>query len=226
MSAPPPLLPLRRILNEGHSPPQVLASGDTQVLDTCSIVNWLRENKDRLLYTACYCEENIYKLAEMISEEAEENKKNYVVFISSLSLQTPIWKQKSAENNSIAVIWDYHVVLLLSNCLIVDFDSKLDFPCPAVEYYEEAFRPEVYLPDDNAQRFRVVPAQEFLEYFATDRSHMIGSKAPIPSWECLRGSKAGIDMNLSRFFDVSESSTFEHGKVMSKDQFLAFLTEA
>lgn len=50
-----------------------------------------------------------------------------------------------------------------------DLDSNLPFPTTAHEYYHAAMRPELEIPIDHVQVFRVVPAVDFLNYFASDR---------------------------------------------------------
>ncbi|RYY86534.1 hypothetical protein EON63_05585 [archaeon] len=50
---------------------------------------------------------------------------------------------------------------------------------------------------------KVFSASEYLDYFASDRSHMLNSQMPFPPWPVIRGSKATISMNLMQFVDMS-----------------------
>ena len=56
-----------------------------------------------------------------------------------------------------------------SQSYVFDLDSNLPFPTTAHEYYHEAMRPELEIPVEHAQVFRVVPAVDFLNYFSSDR---------------------------------------------------------
>ena len=52
---------------------------------------------------------------------------------------------------------------------IFDLDSDLSFPCEFSEYYNLSMRPEIALRPQNEQRFRAIPASDFIRYFASDR---------------------------------------------------------
>lgn len=54
--------------------------------------------------------------------------------------------------------------------IVFDLDTELPFPTDAKEYFIESFRPEIALPPSYEQRFRVVPAEDFMNYFSSDRS--------------------------------------------------------
>ena len=114
---------------------------------------------ENLSYQSCYCEENVYKLAERFDQHGYYG---YVLFITSLSQQTPVWCQKSSNSPQSPVIWDYHVTYMLTHkpvkqhmaaasdsstgagcfveplgdsCVLVfDQDSTLSFPYPATDY--------------------------------------------------------------------------------------------
>lgn len=99
-------------------------------------------------YAHCFCEENIYKVAEslMVSSESQLTR-YYVIFISSEGKTTPLWCQKSSPDPDKTVVWDYHVVLLQvdadskGNPLILDHDTTLDFPCMALQYMLQSIQP-------------------------------------------------------------------------------------
>jgi hypothetical protein len=46
------------------------------------------------------------------------------------------------------IIWDYHVIYIAEvegAKIVFDFDSTLQFPCDAMEYYQLTFRPRKVL---------------------------------------------------------------------------------
>ena len=99
-----------------------------------------------------------------------------------------------------------------SRTWIYDSDSRLasttSQPCvvPFAAYNQGTFRPEAIaagvVPQHFQPCFRVVPANDFVELFASDRSHMLTAtsddegvarqvwSSPPPSWEAIVGPKA------------------------------------
>ena len=71
------------------------------------------------------------------------------------------------------------------NTLVWDLDTKLSFPVAFTEYASRALRPRE-LPVHYQQLFRVVGGADYLQTFASDRSHMMNSdgswKSPPPSY--------------------------------------------
>jgi hypothetical protein len=118
-----------------------------------SAIDYLTEN---IQYTSCFCEENVYKLAEKCGAVGYDAS---VVFISSESKQTPIWCQRSARGPDEPVLWDYHVVLLVRGVvtsngpkdMIFDLDCTLACPTSVEEYFEMSFRPSVALRQRHMQ---------------------------------------------------------------------------
>jgi hypothetical protein len=152
----------------------------------------MAEHKFEHQYQAYFCEENIWHLAKAI--------KGTVLFISNMNQRIAVFEQTLASHPDDAVIWDYHVVLAARG-QIYDFDSQLDFPCPAQRYLEHTFRPQdhdysISQPKPAAsgacgqekalhepaptrsdqhkhQHFiRLIPSEDFRRYFHSDRSHM------------------------------------------------------
>jgi protein N-terminal glutamine amidohydrolase len=169
-------------------------------------------------------------LNEQSDGSSPARAKFYAVFISSRSRQVPIWNQKMSASDDAdePVIWDYHVIFVIKTtasstdeatavdldsrsrqgqgrAYILDLDTRLDFPVDAVEYFEKSFRPQIPLRREYEQSFRVVPAEEYLSHFASDRSHMKDSGMPPPSWPCIRGEKADCEMNLFRYIAMHDS---------------------
>lgn len=69
---------------------------------------------------------------------------------------------------------------------------------------------------------RIVPAQIFLDNFASDRSHMLCQPdIKHPTWPVIRGSKADNNMNLFQFIDMKNTSDEDiYGKVYSLSDFI------
>lgn len=154
-------------------------------------------------YCSCFCEENCYKMIErMVASDTYNNDEIFVIFVSSISKATPIWHQLSAAIGE-PVFWDYHVIIRCGS-YIFDLDSSLPFPSPAQDYVNFAFRPELSIPPQHAQLFRIVPAFHFLARFSSDRSHMAGSGKPFPHWPQICGPNAASSHELFSFLDLKE----------------------
>ena len=80
---------------------------------------------------------------------------------------------------------DYHVILLEAlskpsvEVIVWDLDTRLSFPAPFTEYAQKAIRPQD-IPAQFQQLFRVVKGTDYLNNFASDRSHMVN---PDGSWK-------------------------------------------
>ena len=53
--------------------------------------------------------------------------------------------------------------------IVFDLDTVLPFPTDAKQYYTRSFRPEISLPASYEQRFRVIPAEDVINHFSSDR---------------------------------------------------------
>ena len=94
----------------------------------------------------------------------------------------PLWRQRAGRDEEKLVIWDYHVIFISKpdeRCLVFDLDSDLPFPTYFHKYVTETFRTDAILNPEYHRFFRVIPAQEFLQTFASDRRHM---KKPDGAW--------------------------------------------
>nr|CCC93769.1 conserved hypothetical protein [Trypanosoma congolense IL3000] len=163
-------------------------------------------------YASHYCEENTYKVIELLYQScALGDGAVFAVFISNNIKSTPVWRQR-LRNGEGPVLWDYHVVALAdlpsgveggsSSKWVFDYDTVLPYPCEAVRYINESFHPYEQLADKYRQWFRVIPGREYLECFASDRSHMKEATVPRPSWSPIRGRRAKGDMLLDLYIDV------------------------
>lgn len=194
------------------------------VTDQLSVPNVIPEAL-HCTYTACYCEENVWKLAALAKENCSlhELSKCYCVFISNKSKKIPLWQQKASKAADGLVVWDYHVIFVYQErrgSLVFDLDTNLGFPCTFKEYALACIGDEKTLKQEYRRMFRVIPAIEFLSSFASDRSHMVNEKgewlAPPPKYPPINCSVS--TNNIDEF--ISMSTEFKHGKVLNLSAFL------
>ncbi len=128
-----------------------------------------------------------------------------MAFVSNPSGGFVIWHQQASPRAGAPIRWDYHVILLVGEPWeIWDLDTTLGCPLPAGEYLRRSFRSHV--PAQVAPFFRLVPAEEFVEIFASDRAHMRRDDGrylrPPPPWPPIL--KEGSTPNLDAFIDLTE----------------------
>lgn len=87
---------------------------------------------------------------------------------------------------------DYHVFFIHSTpaqCLVFDLDSQLPFPTHFHKYVTETFRSDLALNPEHHRFFRVIPAEQFINSFASDRRHMLRPDGtwlkPPPLYDCI-----------------------------------------
>jgi protein N-terminal glutamine amidohydrolase len=158
-------------------------------------------------YTAFYCEENVWHLAN----DAEID---CVVFISNPQRQVACFEQQRAPAPGQPMVWDYHVIgLALSttetqSSMIQDLDSALTMPSPVNKYLAATFPPLRPQHQKYSPWFRICSATDYIRTFASDRRHMKspdGSwQQPPPAWPCI-GAARGTS-NLDEFLDLSAGS--------------------
>lgn len=98
----------------------------------------MASNVNARTYTANYCEENIYLLAQELTTDPDAPDA-FVVFISNPSRSVLLLNQKAAQSPQGYVVWDYHVILVTVGrrpeetgdleVLVWDFDTRLGSPC-------------------------------------------------------------------------------------------------
>ncbi|KAG2147116.1 N-terminal glutamine amidase-domain-containing protein [Suillus cothurnatus] len=206
-------------------------------------------------YTSCYCEENIYLLVRRFLEQADVKATwdIFAVIISNVTKTVALWSQLKAPAANTAVIWDYHVVLVLHSqsgphcrllnttpsieeeTWIYDFDSILEMPSRWEEYVEKTFPPDSDIPPQYRCLFRVVSGEQYLHSFASDRSHMLSPVAdsstlkyisPPPPYPVICGPLAaaqGFTNNLMTHFVSMESTYKGYGTVMDREAFVSWL---
>lgn len=181
---------------------------------------------EECVYTSCFCEENVWMLCEHVKKtRSEELKDYYVVFISNPDQTIPLWCQRASKDKySGIVVWDYHVVVLATqnHCSqVFDLDTTLPFPCDFNEYTKKTFKTNTMLKPQYYRMFRVIPALMYLQFFASDRSHMKNDTGewlkPPPEYPCIQTACA--TNNLSEF--ISMDSSVGIGDILTLDQFLS-----
>jgi protein N-terminal glutamine amidohydrolase len=169
------------------------------------------------LYSAYYCEENIWHLCQHAQFALYDKR---VVFISNAQQNCPFWFQRAARIPNEPVYWDYHVILLYFNesWKVWDLDTLLPLPMPFDEYLEQTFHHRRQSTDEplDLPLFKVVPAAQFVREFTSDRSHMKDEhgrwlQAP-PPWPPIL---AGSANNLHRFIDMTDTA---FGTIMKLDE--------
>ncbi|KZT60482.1 hypothetical protein CALCODRAFT_465647 [Calocera cornea HHB12733] len=142
-----------------------------------------------LIYTPNYCEENVYYLTHVFNSHPEVHNAwdIYAIFISNDNRCVALWQQKSAQPSEDGlVLWDYHCILALvprahpsavaggpHEAWIYDGNSLLGVPVPWSTYMTTTFRDAAHRLTHYRCKFRAVNARQFLDWFASDRSHMI-----------------------------------------------------
>lgn len=149
----------------------------------------------------------------------------YAVFISNENKTIPIWYQSTSENIRTPVVWDYHVIAIHKSAnnnksYVYDLDTLLDFPVDFKTYYQKALIVLPGIMKKYERMYRVVPARDYLENFASDRSHMIDKNtgnyiAEPPKYECIKCKNS--DNNLHEYTTMNQTS--QHGILMSESQF-------
>lgn len=149
-------------------------------------------------YTRYYCEENVYKLLETALAQTRAtpatpaasppSRQLFAVFVSNPQRKVLLFHQAASRvgpDMDNYVVWDYHVVAVsldygsdgVRRAVVLDRDSLLGFTVPLDVYLQATFRPDLfyagYLDPSLQSMFRVVPATDFLQNFASDRSHML-----------------------------------------------------
>ncbi|EFN57465.1 hypothetical protein CHLNCDRAFT_13094, partial [Chlorella variabilis] len=125
------------------------------------------------VYTACWCEENVWWLAQQLVAQLPAWRLA-IIFISNSHKMVPVWYQRAGLGK--VVCWDYHVLLVAQQeggeALVFDLDTTLPFPCSLADYRRHALLGAANLPQHYRRFYRVVPGALFVRHFASDRSHM------------------------------------------------------
>lgn len=165
---------------------------------------------EQLKYQPFYCEENIWHLCQH-----PDYLNGHVVFIASYGDYLPMLCQQGCDNPGELIFWDYHVVLL-NHGNIYDFNTTLPFASKAADYFSQSFIDENMMSPLQVPMFRVIPTNEFVATFKSDRSHMKttdGWSAEPPDWPLICETTS----NLDRFADMGD---LEFGQVLTASDLL------
>ena len=181
-------------------------------------------SKPNQIYTSCYCEENIWHLCDKIKKSniLTENQNPYVIFISNDNKTVPLWSQSSSKTEDGLVIWDYHVILIIKadqDCTVFDLDSNLPYPCDFNSYTQATFKLDDNILEQFHRKFRVIPFEDYLLNFASDRQHMKDDNGqwlqPPPDYPCIQTSKS--TNNINDFISMKPNAC--PGEVVSLEKF-------
>lgn len=168
---------------------------------------------DNYLYSSLFCEENIWQLARRLLAEGAAPDTLRVLFISNPQHQVVMLKQRRAGEQGY-VVWDYHVVLQAGE-QIYDFDTTLPFPVNATDYFLDSFPDQFALAETYRAWVRCIPAEDFIECFYSDRSHMesVADEVDFPAWLPITPEHDKV-IPLSDYWDMTKRLD-DGSKVMS-----------
>lgn len=113
------------------------------------------------------------------------------------------------------VWWNYHVIMLAStteSSLVYDFDSTLPVPVSAKEYFKLTFDRQDHLKEADLPMFKAIDAEDYIESFFSDRSHMIDADgnwlSSPPSWQIIGKNRNLPLIKLQDFTSSSEQKIF------------------
>lgn len=182
--------------------------------DPVEPADWDEAWRQARAYQPCFCEENVWRLlGEQVLPEP-----GAAVFVTNADRTVAMWGQRAADHDPI--VWDYHAVALLPRRrFIVDLDDRRRVAWPLAAWLRHAFRDDT--EEDLRPAFRIVPRDEFLATFSSDRSHMRDARGqpqqPFPPWPA--PFQAALGMNLPRFLDLRDAIA---GIVTDADGLLRF----
>ena len=176
--------------------------------------------RENFAYQAGYCEENIWHLCQQ-----NHLQNSYVVFIFSKGDAFPMLNQRASGDPGLPIFWDYHVVLLVmnqnnqnnQNNQIVDFDTTLEFMTDMDSYFSGSFVNEIFLSGQDIPLFRLVPTDEFVRSFSSDRRHMktaTGWLATPPCWPII----GDVETNFAEFIQPDDN---QFGVLLTYDAMLS-----
>lgn len=164
---------------------------------------------DTLMYTALFCEENIFFLGQALVEAGFNVSSMQVWFLSNANKQIPLRCQKSQADNADYVLWDYHVILQLNYAQqdwILDFDSRLAFPILSNDYFQQTLIPRAKLKPEFQVYARKIPLADYLQQFSSSREHMCDENgqplAVFPSYPPIVANNISTRVDLQSYLDM------------------------
>lgn len=180
-------------------------------------------NSNNFKYTALFCEENIWHLADLLIKQGVHCDELDVIFISNVQQQVVIFNQQSSSIKN-PVIWDYHVILLRTSAskkIIYDFDTRASFESDAAHYFDLSFPANINIAPPYQAGFRIIPSSVFIERFSSDRSHMQGIIEPdkFPDYAAIQSNHP---LHLKELIDF-DTAISANEKILSLTEIKHFL---
>lgn len=159
------------------------------------------------LYQAFYCEENAWHLCQ---HPRLVGREPYVVWVLGPEGFCPLWAQRAATDPRGFICWDYHVMVFARaedapGWEVWDLDTTLPLPCPLPRYLRATFPHAGRLQPRFEPRFRLVPAEDYVREFSSDRRHMRDSRGrwqrPPPPWPAIHSGPAST---FQRYRDIDD----------------------
>lgn len=153
--------------------------------------------------TPFFCEENVWMRCADLAGDARV----HAVVITNPHHAVAMWSQRAAVVDPI--VWDYHVVVLVDDpsdrrgAIVLDVDCRAGSVLPLGDWLRASFR--AGLRSDVQPHFRVVPARDYVDVLASDRSHMRDDDGhptrPFPPWPPPHAERPGT---LRRLIDLDD----------------------
>ncbi len=156
-------------------------------------------------YTAFFCEENVWRLTRELVDKGTDADTLQVLLFSNPSQSILLFSQRAAPPGR-PVVWDYNVVLRArhsGNDVILDPDTRLDFPTPTSSYLRDTFPDQGRLPVRLRTLVRSIPAASYLAHFYSDRSHMQGQlpRSAFPDYPIIQPDAGVAPIDLAAYRD-------------------------
>jgi len=202
----------------------------------------LEVTRESARYFKCYCEENVYNLLKDHLLPGNQDKSVprrgalYAVIVSNRRRSVLICQQRAGDPAMGGLVcWDYHVFALEFDAasgkaaFVWDFDTLVGFKTGASEYFAASFPAQIVdgeqIREVYGPTFRVVPAEEYVSQFSSDRSHMIDPKtkawlSPPPDYDCVL-SQDGVSKFKRQFIFTEDALDDSWGTDYSWEDFLA-----
>lgn len=180
-------------------------------------------------YTALFCEENIWHLADSLIKQGSKPSDLLIAFISNTDQQVVIFNQKSGHDNE-PVIWDYHVVLLRKEnnvYYIYDFDTLAEFTITADYYLQHSFPNHLNIKQAYQPQFRLINAETYLSQFSSDRSHMLGIIADnqFPNYPPIEADTLGKTLYFQQLINFNQPLVKDED-LLDINDFLKFVSSS
>ena len=181
--------------------------------------------REHFAYAACFCEENIWQLGKSLVAQGISIAAMHAVVLSNANRTIALLQQRAAPPGQ-AMMWDYHVILLLKNAdeeWILDFDTRLPFATLRHDYALNSFIPAPQLAQEFQPLLRVIPMTEYLARFASDRRHMRDENGeplqPFPLWPAIQPSDVDQPITLMQYMEM-EGNLPGNSRVYSQTHWL------